>query len=213
MGDFLYLSRFYQTVYMTKVKFCGFLRYDDIVDAICLGVDYIGVNLISRSPRYVAPEIALEWNLQLIQDGLRSKIQLVAIIDTDTILNFFDIYQVYGDVTLTHSDIRLWKHISSPVDVVSQSQTLYERIVFDLSKNINFTSGIPSDNHLSNYQLLAKKGYKVVLAGGLDHKNIVSICNQLHPDIVDVASGIESSPGIKDYQKMEQFLHQIKLTL
>lgn len=48
---------------------------------------------------------------------------------------------------------------------------------------------------------------EIILAGGLNHENIAQILSEIQPKGVDVSSGIESSPGIKDHEKLKKFIH------
>ena len=55
----------------------------------------------------------------------------------------------------------------------------------------------------------ATKLGRVILAGGLDHYNIVEALDAVHPYAVDVSSGVEKSPGIKDHEKMRLFFKEV----
>ncbi len=193
-----------------KVKLCGFLKYSDIVDAISLGVDYIGLNLIVRSPRCISVDTARLWNQQLITDNLRTKIELIALVDTPVFPDFFDIFQIYGEIK-PQPGKRNWKHFSKDEIVNKEIRASFERIVFDLAKNTQFTAGVETQSHFADYESLRIQGCSLVLAGGLNPENITTVCKDVHPEVVDVASGLESSPGIKDYQKMKNFMSKIKL--
>ena len=55
-----------------------------------------------------------------------------------------------------------------------------------------------------------EEGFKVFLAGGLRPENVKESIRSVRPYAVDVSSGIELSPGIKDHNKMEEFVNAVK---
>jgi phosphoribosylanthranilate isomerase len=60
-------------------------------------------------------------------------------------------------------------------------------------------------------QQLANRGQsKLVLAGGLSHLNVAAAIGALHPDVVDVSSGVESEVGVKDHEKMRLFMGAVR---
>jgi phosphoribosylanthranilate isomerase len=52
----------------------------------------------------------------------------------------------------------------------------------------------------------------IIIAGGLTPENVSAVINTLHPFGVDVASGVESRPGRKDYEKMRRFVEVVQRT-
>ena len=50
----------------------------------------------------------------------------------------------------------------------------------------------------------------IVIAGGLNPENVSEVVSSLHPFAVDVASGVESKPGQKDYEKMRRFIEAVQ---
>ena len=52
----------------------------------------------------------------------------------------------------------------------------------------------------------------IIIAGGLTPENVPEVINTLHPFAVDVASGVESRPGKKDYEKMRRFIEAVQRT-
>ena len=65
---------------------------------------------------------------------------------------------------------------------------------------------------VSNWDLARKAGAKkkLILSGGLKPENIEIALEAVKPAAVDVASGVEASPGIKDHYKMEEFIKRVK---
>jgi phosphoribosylanthranilate isomerase len=55
-----------------------------------------------------------------------------------------------------------------------------------------------------------EEGFKVFLSGGLNPKNVSLAVRKVKPYAVDVSSGIEKEPGVKDHKKMEEFIHAIE---
>ena len=51
---------------------------------------------------------------------------------------------------------------------------------------------------------------QVFLSGGLNNRNVKNAIKQMHPDWVDVSSGVESRPGKKDHKKIQQFINAVK---
>ncbi len=70
-----------------RIKYCGFQRAQDIVDALEVGAEAIGLNFYPRSPRYVEPEAAAEFS-QLIDERSRGKVVRVGIFVNPTIEDF-----------------------------------------------------------------------------------------------------------------------------
>lgn len=56
-------------------------------------------------------------------------------------------------------------------------------------------------------------GFRVFLAGGLTPQNVKQAVEYVKPYAVDVSSGVEASPGVKDHKKMEEFVYAVKNAL
>ncbi len=198
------------------VKICGITNVDDALDAIELGADYLGFNFYPDSPRYVDPLKAKE----IIRDvpGAIAKVgifvnadfQLVSDIAVDLEL---DCLQFHGDETPEYCNQfgRTWWRAFRPQNIedlsmIPQYQSDFLLIDSYVEKAFGGTGVV------SNWDLAvnAKKYGKLILSGGLKPENVEMALQTVKPYAVDVASGVEQSPGVKDRYKMEEFILRVK---
>lgn len=202
---------------MVKVKLCGFTREEDIKKAVELGADYIGLVLYPKSPRYVS------WsrvsNLIKSFEGAKKVAVMVNPSHEDVVRVFdegFDFVQLHGEESLSFAEhIGLWR-------VIKAFRTCQG---VQIPEDWKFTHGLLLDACTSAYggsgqkadwefaKNLVEEGFRVFLAGGLKPDNVVQAIVKVKPYAVDVSSGIEVSPGVKDHKKMEEFFHAVKNAL
>jgi phosphoribosylanthranilate isomerase len=198
------------------VKICGLTNLDDTLDAIELGADYLGFNFYPDSPRFIPPP-KLALILDEIPDGIakvgvfvNSNSQLV--IEMGTQFNL-DLLQFHGDESPEYCNqfgrpfIRALRPETETDLAVLEK---YERDYVLIDANVQNSYG--GSGVVSNWDLArqAKKYAPLFLAGGLTCENIDLAISSVQPYAVDVASGVESSPGKKDYHKMEEFIRKVK---
>lgn len=197
---------------MTKIKLCGLSRACDIAAANALQPDYIGFVFAEKSPRYVSPEKAV-----LLRQLLRPEILAVGVfVDTSPetvarLLNtgVIDLAQLHG-----HEDesyLRALRRLSDKPLI----QAFCVRTTDDLSRanassadQILLDAGAGSGRSF-DWTLLRHVTRPYLLAGGLDATNVTAAIRTLHPDAVDVSSGIESN-GVKDLLKMSEFVTLVR---
>lgn len=198
------------------VKICGITNVDDALDAVELGADFLGFNFYPDSLRYVDPDLARE-----IIDDIPGAIQKVGVFvnaDPAYVINLavdlqLDILQFHGDETPEYCNEfgRPWWKAFRLKDETELSQIkLYESSVFVVDSFVEKAFG--GTGVVSNWDLSiqAKQYGQLVLSGGLKPDNIELAVRTVRPYAVDVASGIELSPGIKDRHKMEEFILRAK---
>jgi len=61
-----------------------------------------------------------------------------------------------------------------------------------------------------DWEMIGNAGERIILAGGLTPKNVVEAIRMIRPYAVDVSSGVEASPGVKDHTKMEAFVRHVR---
>jgi len=200
---------------MTRIKICGITNYEDAIQAIRLGCDAVGF-IFAKSPRNINLD-----KVKTICEALPPFINKVGVFvnqSTAEILNTvnycgLDIIQLHGsESTIDANDttipiIKAFK--ARNADIVDEIQR--ERCqVFLLD---SFISGMEGGTGQSFDWNIARKASEIgnlVLAGGLDHKNIVSALDKVRPYAVDVCSGVEKKPGLKDHKKLQQFINEVR---
>ena len=194
-----------------RVKICGITRVEDAHAAIAAGADMIGLNFYAKSPRYVEIDRAIQIRAAI---GARATVVGVfvnasrAFIDERVRAASLDMIQFSGD----EDDAALagW-----PVPSIvtrrlrpGESLTPYraDYVLFD-SFDSKLHGG--TGNRISLDQLRALDLSRAFVAGGLNPDNVAEVA-ALEPYAVDCASGVESSPGVKDHDKLRSFINNAK---
>ena len=207
---------------LAKVKFCGMTRAQDSALAAEIGASYIGV-VFADGPRRVSPSQA-----RGILDGAGETrgVKRVGVFGTNDPSEIariseearLDVVQLHADPTTT--DVRsirrvfggeVWAAIRiAGTHIPPDAEMLFDTadaIVLD-ARSEKRLGGMGKALPWSEIavDLARDRGSSaVVLAGGLKPDNVGSAIRTLAPDVVDVSSGIESSPGIKDPWLMREF--------
>jgi phosphoribosylanthranilate isomerase len=197
-----------------KVKICGITRVEDARAAIEYGADMIGVNFYAPSPRAVSIERARE-----IRDAFDAAHKVVGVF-VNASREFvtrcieavgLDLLQFHGDEP--ESFFEEWEvpvirairmkdgEIFDPVAYPSSIYTLLDTF------HPGFYGGTGAKRQLSDLRGLDLT--RSIISGGLNPDNVCEAV-ELSPYAVDVASGVESAPGIKDHDKLRRFIRNAK---
>jgi phosphoribosylanthranilate isomerase len=175
------------------VKVCGITRRQDAEAAVAAGASAIGFVFYPGSPRCVSPETAAElgrgldvWKVGVFVD------ESPASVEATMRAAQLDVAQVYGGDVPNVS--RVWRALrpGSP----ARPGELVEAILLDGPAN-----GITFD-----WKQARGVSEKLILAGGLNASNVAEAIRVAQPWGVDASSGLESAPGIKDPEKVRQFV-------
>ncbi len=210
---------------MTRVKICGVTLPDDAARIASAGVDFIGLNFWERSKRYVAPDRA-----PLIASVVRStgKAKLVGVFvdpELDEVQEAvasadLDIIQLHGD---EHPELvdriaravyrPVWKAlpIGSARDLDGLDVWKAEALLLDAPTPGRGGAGATFDWQLARQARERYPSVNFLLAGGLDPENVTTAIQTVQPWAVDVASGVEAGPGIKDAGKLDAFITAVRL--
>lgn len=203
---------------MTKIKICGITNVDDALFAADCGADFLGFIFVPSSPRFVEPEKAGEIAARLRENGnaptLVGVFQDASADYIHEIRNvvFVDLVQLHGSES--DDDIR---EIGIPA-----IKTLH------VGETLPDTRGVPAAAWLLfdtydqrraggtgkrfEWSLLAthKRSKPFFLSGGLNPDNVGAAISLVRPDGIDVASGVEASPGVKDHDKLARLFERVR---
>jgi phosphoribosylanthranilate isomerase len=184
-----------------RIKCCGITSPEDARYAEACGADAIGVVVFSApSKRSVTPERARE-----IFDAVGPFTTTVAVSHTTSPEDLEQMLALHPDaIQISHPFVFREKPGEKVIRVIGRDDpvpTDCDAIIVDESHG----SGKNFDlSHAHN--VMQQSALPVILAGGLTPENVEDAIRQVHPYAVDVASGIETAPGIKDHTKIAAFI-------
>ena len=201
----------------TKVKICGVTNVADALAAAAAGADMIGLNFYEKSPRYISLATAAEISRALPPFVLRVGVfvnpeesQVVAAIAACGL----NLLQFHGDedsVFCTQFGLMSVKALR--VRDAESLQALEKFNTDALLLDAYSKSGHGGTGEKFNWELAVaaqKFGKPIFLAGGLTPENVAAAVKQVRPFAVDVSSGVESAPGIKDAAKVRAFIAAVR---
>lgn len=207
------------------IKICGLKTPEAVDHAVALGATHIGFIFFGKSPRHIEPADAGR-----LADRVRGRAKIVSVsVDADNdeldeIMAMIrpDILQLHGrespDRVLTVKAVTglpVWKALSiseaKDLERVDDYDGIANRYLFDAKRPKN--SELPGGNGISfDWTLLAGLSERIdyMLSGGLDKDNVAEALRIAKPTGIDLSSGVESSPGVKSLQMMEEFFAAVR---
>lgn len=213
------------------VKICGVTHVDDAMLAAERGADMIGLNFYPPSPRYLEPEQAAVISEHLREELGDSRPLLVGVFvnatynQIDEIMNvaMLDFAQLSGDESdeLLHElNGRGYKAIRPPNKALAVDDANYYRKEFIADERMpsllldayhpKLYGGTGEQASVEVALAVKELVPRLMLAGGLTPENVGGRVAQIRPWGVDVASGVEAEPGVKDPHKVETFIKAAK---
>ena len=199
-----------------KVKICGMTQLKDALFAVEQGVDAVGFIFYKKSPRAVTMKTVRE-----IIKKLPPLVETVGVFVNESAERVnkmadycgLDLVQLHGEESpafcrkIRRRVIKAFR-VKDLQSIKQLSKFPVSGFLLDtFSDNLHGGTGKTFDWNLA---LPAKKMGPVILAGGLTSRNILQAVRQVRPYGVDVCSGVEKSPGIKDLEKVRAFLKNIR---
>jgi phosphoribosylanthranilate isomerase len=202
---------------MTEIKICGITRVEDALCAAQSGADALGFIFHPASPRHIPPELAREIIATLPREiatvgvFVNTEAERVAqIVEMCGI----DLIQLHGDESPTYCrqfpPERLIKAIFPGTAADLTALDAYEVRAFLV--DFRDASRCGGTGKTASWDLAARiAGTRpLILAGGLNEENIVSALAAVTPRAVDVNSGVEQAPGIKDHERLRRIIALIR---
>lgn len=201
-----------------RVKICGITCEEDARAAIAAGADALGFNTWVGSKRFLDLKNAAGWISEL--PAFVCRVALCVNASEDEVkqvaaLPFIDLLQFHGDES-RESCRKFAKsgkafvravRVGADKDLEGLDQWGTQNVLLDAAVSGSYGgTGALLDCELA---VRARERYPMLsltLAGGLDPENVGSVVGRLRPFAVDVASGVESAPGRKDFGKMRAFV-------
>jgi phosphoribosylanthranilate isomerase len=198
------------------IKVCGITSVNDALHAIDQGATAVGFVLWDKSPRAVTVDRATE-----IIAKLPSHVMTVGVFVNEPIDSIratakragLTAVQLHGDEPPAYADALDWPVIRavsvSEIDRVADAWSVDTALLVDNIDPVR-RGGTGAAVDWSRAAGVAKTR-RIVLAGGLTPDNVASAIRAVRPFGVDVSSGVESAPGVKDFGKVTQFISNARL--
>ena len=201
-----------------RVKFCGMTRLEDAREAARLGAWAIGLNHHAESPRFCDPATAaeigaaLKRRLEVVGVFVDSSLDEIASAAESESLTMVQLHGGEGPAFCREAARRTGCRVIKAVRIRSGADVrAAEAHRTDFHLLDAYRAGTPGGTGESfDWELLAARRSEVplILAGGLTPDNIAEAVATVRPFAVDVASGVEAGPGVKDHALMAVFLER-----
>ncbi len=198
-----------------KVKICGITRIGDALEAVRLGADYIGVILYPKSPRYLPRE--RRTDILQVKGALKVAVMVNPSLEEalSALEEGFDLIQLHGEESYkfaqkigNHRVIKAFR-VQESLPVIEEEWKSAHGVLLDTYQKDSY-GGTGKTFNWDLAKELVDRGFRVFLSGGLKPENIREAVSKVKPYAVDVSSGVEISPGVKDHIKMKEFIREAK---
>jgi phosphoribosylanthranilate isomerase len=199
---------------VTRVKICGITSVEDALAAAAAGADEIGL-VFARSPRQVDPEAARAI-VRALPGGV-GRIGVFRDAAAETIVAIagevgLDAVQLHGEETP-----ELARAVGLPVirrvrpapdedaEALARRVAPWSEVVFSVLVDPGAGEG-----RVFDWRIAHGLPGRIVVAGGLSAENVGAAIRAARPFAVDVASGVERAPGVKDPRRLLAFVHAVR---
>ena len=202
------------------IKICGITRKSDLTCVVDCGADALGFIAFPKSPRYISPS-----EMKAILDDVDTKSCLkVAVFvnaDLEEIQEYvnagIDIVQLHGDEPAEFAesiDCEVWRAIRLREEAQIEGFKDYPCSKFLIDSFVKDSLIPGGTGHVANWDLAAQfvesVEKDVLLAGGIKTENLEVALQNVKPFGLDLSSGVEKSPGIKDQNKIKDLFSTVK---
>lgn len=204
---------------MVRVKICGITSAADAQAAIEAGANLIGFNFYPKSPRHISEDRAAE-----IRSKLPKRVKAVGIFVNQLAADVITLRSSLGlDAVQLHGDesAETVAEIAPVVQVIKAFRVEPEFPITTLDEYSRAFAFLFDAAHTDQYggtgrttdwdvARRASLKHRIILAGGLKVENVAAAVRIVRPYGIDVASGVESSPGKKDHDLLREFIKEVR---
>lgn len=205
----------------TRVKICGITRVEDAQAAVEAGADAIGLVFFEKSPRHVT--VAQAKRICQSVPAFVSVTALFVDASVNTVAEVLeavqpDVIQFHGSETPAFCEqfkrayikaVRMQE--TTDLKALSEQYASARGLLLD-----TYIKGVPGGTgEAFNWQWIEKSTrpgglLPIILAGGLTAENVAKAVEEVNPWAVDVSGGVEATPGIKSFEKINAFMKAVK---
>jgi len=202
------------------IKICGITNSEDAGLAIKSGADAIGFIAYPKSPRFIAPE-DVEQILKSFDHPNTHRVGVFVDAELEEIRKYveagIDTVQLHGSESANFAEkcanfADVWKVIKPQTeeDIKEFLDFPAKKFLLDaFHKDLHGGTGLVIDQKIAKFAV-ENLPAPVILAGGISPANCIEIMNTVRPFGLDVNSGVEKGPGIKDHELLSQLFEQLK---
>ena len=194
----------------TLIKICGLSNQESVDVAVQSGADLIGFVFAKTSPRCISPEQASQLSQSIPEQVKTTAVMLhPSATEVQEVLDRFqpDYLQTdakdfaYLNLPEGCRPLKVYRDLPqfNPNEIDPNELSLFE------GKNSGVGELVDTDRAAD-----VAHHAPIILAGGLNPSNVASVLQAIQPQGVDVSSGVESKPGIKDVQKIRDFINIVR---
>ncbi len=193
------------------LKLCGITRPEDMAAAELAGAAYTGMILVPGTPRFVPRD-----RIPVLMAAARTKkVFVVRDMPLDELNNLVadfrpDAVQLHGNESADYAQSIIGTEVWKAFNLNSET-VLAEAEAFPCAMVVADSGG--GTGRPCRWDLAARLAAvrPVLLGGGITPDNVRNAINQVHPAGIDVSSGVESAPGIKDHNLIQKLAERIQI--
>jgi phosphoribosylanthranilate isomerase len=199
-----------------RIKICGITRLEDALRAAELGVDAIGFIFVSSSARFIEPGAARKIIQELppfttpVGVFVNEKRERIDAVLRSSGIRALQLHgeEAPGEITGFQVPVIKGFRVRQGFDVAVLDR--YDVSAHLLDAHVEGAHGGTGRTFDWNIAVEANRDRRIILSGGLIPRNVAAAIRQVRPYGVDVSSGVELSPGIKDASLMQEFVHRAR---